>query len=141
MQRLVSDHLLSAGHARALLATPDRDAQLRLAEEAVEQGLSVRALEEVVRRLSAGDEETPLGEPAPAPASEAGSRAERPATHRSLRPPGVLELEELLATHLNTRVRVDLTTKRGRVVIDFATLEDLERIYRAMIGEAALADG
>jgi ParB family chromosome partitioning protein len=49
-----------------------------------------------------------------------------------LRPPGILELEELLSTHLDTRVKVNLGTRKGRVVIDFATLEDLERIYRAM---------
>jgi ParB family chromosome partitioning protein len=44
-------------------------------------------------------------------------------------------LEELLGDHLNTRVTVDVTSKRGRVIIDFADLDDLERIYRVMIGE------
>ena len=47
----------------------------------------------------------------------------------------MLELEDLLATHLNTRVKVELRNRRGRLVVDFATLEDLERIYRAMLGE------
>jgi len=47
---------------------------------------------------------------------------------------GVLELEELLSTHLNTRVKVELQNRRGRLVVDFATLEDLERIYRLMVG-------
>jgi ParB family chromosome partitioning protein len=47
----------------------------------------------------------------------------------------VLELEELLASHLNTRVSVDFTTRRGRIVVEFANLEDLERIYKAMVGE------
>jgi ParB family chromosome partitioning protein len=47
----------------------------------------------------------------------------------------VLELEELLSTHLNTRVKVELQNRRGRLVVDFATLEDLERIYRLMVGE------
>jgi ParB family chromosome partitioning protein len=56
----------------------------------------------------------------------------RAAQRSRLRPPGVLELEELLSSHLQTRVKVDLGAKRGRVTIDFATLEDLERIYRAM---------
>ena len=51
---------------------------------------------------------------------------------RPLRPPGVLELEELLADHLSTKVRVDMGANRGKVVIEFASLEDLERIYRAM---------
>ncbi len=53
-----------------------------------------------------------------------------PAT--KLRPPGLLELEELLAEHLETRVSVQLGAKRGKVTIDFADLEDLERIYRQM---------
>jgi ParB family chromosome partitioning protein len=46
----------------------------------------------------------------------------------------VLELEELLSAHLNTRVKVDMSTRRGRVVVEFATLEDLERIYKLMVG-------
>ena len=53
-----------------------------------------------------------------------------------LPPPGILELEELLSGHLNTRVKVDLTSKRGKVVVEFATLEDLERIYKLMVGAA-----
>ena len=56
------------------------------------------------------------------------------AVRKRLPAPGVLELEDLLSTHLNTRVKVDMGTKRGRVVIDFATLEDLERIYKLMVG-------
>lgn len=134
VQRLVSDRMLSAGHARALLGTPDRDAQQRLAEEAVEQAMSVRSLEDAARRLVAGDETLPE---APALPAEAPALPTRLPPQRSLRAPGVLELEELLASHLNTRVRVDMAAKRGRVVIDFATLEDLERIYRVMIGESS----
>jgi ParB family chromosome partitioning protein len=52
----------------------------------------------------------------------------------ALRPPGTLELEELLGAHLDTRVRVEIGGRRGRVVVEFATLDDLERIYRLMIG-------
>jgi ParB family chromosome partitioning protein len=52
-----------------------------------------------------------------------------------LRPPGLLELEELLAGHLDTRVSVQMGSKRGRITIDFADLADLERIYRRMTGE------
>ena len=55
-----------------------------------------------------------------------------PAT--KLRPPGLLELENLLAEQLDTRVSVQMTAKRGRVTIDFADLEDLERIYRVIAG-------
>ena len=60
-----------------------------------------------------------------APATE-GDAAKR------LRPPGLLELEELLARHLDTRVKIEMGATKGRVLIEFATLEDLERIYRAM---------
>jgi ParB family chromosome partitioning protein len=54
-----------------------------------------------------------------------------------LRPPGILELEELLSNHLDTRVKVNLGNRKGRVVIEFATLEDLERIYRVMTEPSA----
>jgi ParB family chromosome partitioning protein len=63
--------------------------------------------------------------PAPVPPP-----SERPPS--KLRPPGLLELEELLSTYLDTRVQVDFGAGRGKVVIDFADLEDLERIYRTM---------
>lgn len=114
VQKLVATGELSAGHARALLGTPDRAFQEALARRAVAEGLSVRDVEEAVRARS----------PEPAPA------AARPA--RRLRPPGLLELEELLSTHLDTRVKVDMGPRKGRVVIEFASLEDLERIYRVM---------
>jgi ParB family chromosome partitioning protein len=55
-------------------------------------------------------------------------------TRRRLPAPGVLELEDLLSNHLNTRVKVDMGAKRGRVLVEFATLEDLERIYKLMVG-------
>ena len=64
-----------------------------------------------------------------------------PPPPRRLPPPGILELEELLSSHLNTRVKVDLTSKRGKVVVEFATLEDLERIYKLMVGELAVHSG
>ncbi len=63
----------------------------------------------------------------------------RRAPVRKLPEPGVLELEELLSTYLNTRVKVDIQNRRGRLVVEFATLEDLERIYRAMVGDGGVA--
>ena len=57
---------------------------------------------------------------------------------KKLPEPGVLELEELLSTYLNTRVKVDIQNRRGRLVVEFATLEDLERIYRAMVGDSGV---
>ena len=62
---------------------------------------------------------------------DAATRATLPG--RRLRPPGLLELEELLGDHLDTRVKVSMGTKKGRIVIDFSTLEDLERLYQLMI--------
>jgi len=61
-----------------------------------------------------------------------GAPEERGARPAKLRPPGILELEDLLSNHLDTRVKVELGNKKGRVTIDFGSLEDLERIYRAM---------
>ncbi len=117
VQRLVADGKLSAGHARAILSTPDRGFQETLARRAVAEGLSVRALEDAARQHNN--------------AADAGSPAAVGATRR-LRAPGLLELEELLSAHLDTRVKVEMGANRGRVTIEFATLEDLERVYRAM---------
>ncbi|MBV9953597.1 MAG: ParB/RepB/Spo0J family partition protein [Acidimicrobiia bacterium] len=131
IQRLVLDGQLSAGHARALLGTPDRAFQEALARRSVKDQLSVREVEEAVRARSGGD-----AVPAADPNGEGDAEPGRPtlpgATPSQVRPPGMLELEELLSDRLSTRVKVSMGAKRGRVVIDFATLEDLERIYRAM---------
>jgi ParB family chromosome partitioning protein len=118
VQRLVAEGRLSAGHARALLGTPDRSFLETLARRAANEQLSVRDVEEAVRQrnqLTVRDND-----------ASAGKQPGR------LRPPGILELEELLADRLNTKVRVDMGANRGKVVIEFATLEDLERIYKAM---------
>jgi len=142
VQRYVRDGQLSAGHARSLLGTPDRTLQERLASESIRLGLSVRSLEELVRSAirESQAEENALdedGSPIGTPTSEddAPPRASAPKLARSLRPPGVHDLEELLEDRLNTRVKVDMGGKRGRLVIEFATLDDLERIYRVIIGE------
>jgi ParB family chromosome partitioning protein len=111
VQRLLADGQLEAGHARALLGTPDRSRQETLAREA----------EDAVR-----SERTP---PEPEPDEPTIDGAGLTPTTR-LRPPGLLELEELLAAHLETRVSVQMSAKKGRVTIEFADLEDLERIYR-----------
>ena len=153
VQRLLAEGQISPGHARALLGTPDRGYQEVLARSAVSDGLTVRTIEELVRdhneeaegiRQPGGsrvgltvvdgegaDRETPV----PAARSTEGVNGSNPGP-RQLPPPGILELEELLASHLNTRVKVDMTAKRGKVVVEFATLEDLERIYKLMVGGA-----
>ena len=144
VQRALADGTITAGHARALLGTPDRNFQEELAKRAVAEGLTVRALEDEVRRHAHGErgvdaEDRSRGDradehdgvsagPAPGP-DQSGSRR--------LPAPGVLELEELLSTYLNTRVKVEMGAKRGRIAIEFATLEDLERIYKLMVGGAS----
>jgi ParB family chromosome partitioning protein len=125
IQRSVQEKKLSMGHARALLGTPDRSFQEELAKKIVEDDLSVRATEEAVR------EHQGVPEPAPVPAEDPTTM---PATRRRLRPPGLLELEELLGDHLDTRVKISMGSSRGKVVVEFSTLEDLERIYRLMTG-------
>jgi ParB family chromosome partitioning protein len=124
VQHLLADGRLSAGHARALLGTPDRARQELLAKQIVADGLSVRRVEELVRELNSA--------PAGAASAIDGAPTDRRPPAPVLRPPGLLELEELLSDYLNTRVTVTMSGQRGRVGIEFATLEDLERIYRLM---------
>jgi ParB family chromosome partitioning protein len=135
VQHLLADGQLSAGHARALLGTPDRGRQEQLAREAAAGGWSVRMVEDAVRGGNQGTDEDgpPPAEPAPTAVEPTMDGAGLTPTTR-LRPPGLLELEHLLAEHLETRVSVQMSAKKGRVMIEFADLEDLERIYRSMTG-------
>ncbi len=126
IQVLVRDERIRMGHARALLGTPDRAFQEALARRAADEDLSVRTVEDAVREHTRGaaiDAEEPVGA---TPLAQGGAIRMRPA--------GLIELEELLSDHLETRVRVTMTQSRGRVVVEFANLEDLERIYRLMTG-------
>ena len=134
VQRLVGEQLISAGHAKAILGHPDRAYQEALAKRTVAEALSVRDVEQLVRERielessldgSAAAGATPTDEP-----TSGRSGAAEPT---GLRPPGLLELEELMADHLDTRVSITMTAKRGKVLIEFANLEDLERIYRRII--------
>ena len=133
IQSLLADGRLSAGHAKALLGTPDRSLQEQLAKRAVEMGWTVRGVEEAVRdsqpasTTSGGGAGTgTAGKTAAKSTSSTGTKT------TALRPPGLLELEGLLAEHLQTSVGVTISGKHGKVTIDFADLEDLERIYRLM---------
>ncbi len=114
VQKLVRDGSLPMGHARALLATPDRGLQERLAVVIAREGWSVRAVEEAVK--------------APAPRGSGGKADPNRATN-PLRPPGLDELEGLLGDQLDTRVQISMGSKRGKITVEFAGLEDLERIY------------
>ncbi len=109
VQRRVAAGVISAGHARALLAIEDPTSQERLAQRVVAEGLSVRAVEELV---TVGDaERTPRRERQP-----------------KLVAPKVKDLADRLSDHFDTRVRVALGRTKGRIVIEFATVDDLERI-------------
>jgi ParB family transcriptional regulator, chromosome partitioning protein len=116
LQRMVQDGDLSAGHARALLGCADEGMQEDLARRAVRDGLTVREVEEAVREQQSTTR--------PSPGRAAGLAPVRPAA--------VLELEELLSDLLDTRVQVAMGAKRGKLVVEFATLEDLERISRVI---------
>lgn len=111
-QRRVAAGVLSAGHARALLSVTDPEAQDRLAQRVVAEGISVRGLEEIIR--FGGEESTPA----------ARKHSTRPIS------PRVAELSEQLSEHFDTRVTVQLGKTKGKISIEFATVDDLERIYR-----------
>jgi ParB family chromosome partitioning protein len=114
VQRRVAAGVLSAGHARALLALDSAEEQERIAARIVAEGLSVRAVEEIV---TVGDPERPA--------------ARRPRAGRRISP-ALDELADRLADRWETRVKVQLGQKRGRIVVEFASVEDLERIVEAM---------
>jgi ParB family chromosome partitioning protein len=119
VQQLLTDEKLSAGHARALLALGDADAITSLSLRVAAEDLSVRETEEIVRRFIEGP-------PEPAPKKE-GSEA-GPAD------PNLAEVEEILSEQLATRVQIRMGRKRGQVVIEFGSADDLERIVSEIVG-------
>jgi ParB family chromosome partitioning protein len=120
VQRRVAAGVVSAGHARALLGLEDAAAIERLAQRIVAEGLSVRAVEEIV---AVGD--TPADEPV------------RRTRHKKPVAPALQELAARLSDRFETRVKVDLGRAKGKIVVEFASLADLERIVATMApGEA-----
>ena len=118
VQKRVAAGVLSAGHARALLSLENPDAQERLASRIVAEGLSVRAVEEIVA-VGADDaprKRTPVG--------------------RQPVAPGLLRLADRLSDAFDTRVKVEMGRHKGKIIVEFATPEDLERIVKAMSPEA-----
>lgn len=114
VQRRVAAGVLSAGHARALLGLEDAGAQEELAARIVAEGMSVRATEEAVvlaRR------ETPTS---------------KPVRRRPMQAPGLQDLAERLSDTFDTRVKVELGQRKGRIVVEFGSVEDLERIATLM---------
>jgi len=115
-QAAVVKGAISAGHARTLLTISDATAQSGMVKKVIAGEWSVRATEEAVRSLSE-PKPTPDATPTPKP------------TLRPVPDASVAELERLLEDYLDTRVHVDIKGKQGKIVIDFADLDDLERIY------------
>ncbi len=117
VQRRVAAGVLSAGHARALLSVEDSEEQDRLAHRIVAEGLSVRAVEEIVTLMGSRPQSAPK-----AKGPRAGARVS----------PALSKLADRLSDRFETRVRVDLGQKKGKIVVDFASLEDLERILSTL---------
>ena len=122
VQRLVVEGHLSPGHGRALLALEEDEARQALAEEIVRDNLTVREAE---RRAAESQPDGPEGTAASSEENGVASSGEVQA--------GILELEELLSTRLDTRVSVKLGKSRGRITIQFSGLSDLERIYHLIM--------
>ncbi len=108
VQRRVAAGTISAGHARALLGLADQNEIEKLANRIVAEGLSVRAIEEII---------------------SLGGKAKTATTkNKSTTSPEIKELGVRLSDALDTRVNIEMTQKRGKIVIEFGSLEDLHRI-------------
>ncbi|MDU0299252.1 ParB/RepB/Spo0J family partition protein [Streptomyces sp. PAL114] len=117
VQRRVAAGVLSAGHARALLSVEDSEEQDRLAHRIVAEGLSVRAVEEIVTLMGSRPQKAQR-----AKGPRAGARVS----------PALSELATRLSDRFETRVKVDLGQKKGKITVEFASMEDLERILGAL---------
>ena len=119
VQKRVAAGVLSAGHARALLSLDDSQAQERLAQRIVAEGLSVRSVEEIVA----------LGDDKP------DKQARRPASAKPVAP-ALRHLSDRLSDLFETRVKVEMGRSKGKITVEFATIDDLERIVKAMSPDA-----
>lgn len=116
VQRRVAAGVLSAGHARALLGLDDVGRQEELAARIVAEGMSVRATEEAVMLIR----------------RESPAAPSRPVRRRPMRAPGLEHLADRLSDTFDTRVKVEFGQRKGRIVVEFGSVEDLERIARMM---------
>jgi ParB family chromosome partitioning protein len=133
VQKRVAAGVISAGHARALLSLDDPLAQERLAQRIVAEGLSVRSVEEIVsvrtaEEIIAFGDDTLAREP------------RKPATAKPVAP-ALRHLSDRLSDLFETRVKVEMGQKKGKIVVEFATIDDLERIVKAMSPEAVTRTG
>jgi ParB family transcriptional regulator, chromosome partitioning protein len=117
LQRLLIEGRLTAGHGRVLLGLEGNPFQDRLAVRVAQEGFSVRETEDLVRRYQ--DMSEPGGR-------SSGQRA---------RPPLVSEAQRMLSHHLQTRVRVEMGKRKGKIVLDFVSLEELERLLKEILGD------
>ncbi|WP_329554032.1 ParB/RepB/Spo0J family partition protein [Streptomyces sp. NBC_00696] len=117
VQRRVAAGVLSAGHARALLSVDDSEEQDRLAHRIVAEGLSVRAVEEIVNLMGSRPQKA--------------QRAKGPRAG-ALVSPALSDLATRLSDRFETRVKVDLGQKKGKITVEFASMEDLERILGSL---------
>ncbi|MFE7114365.1 ParB/RepB/Spo0J family partition protein [Streptomyces sp. NPDC057654] len=122
VQSRVAAGVLSSGHARALLSVEDPEEQQRLAKRIVAEGLSVRSIEEIVKDLGSR------------PSSSTKAKGPRAGARVS---PALTDLATRLSDRFETRVKVDLGQKKGKIVVEFASIDDLERI----LGELAPGEG
>src|SRR6188472_3078929 len=121
VQRRIAAGVISAGHAKALLTIADPDGQERLAQRVVAEGLSVRAVEELV---TLGDH---------------GDKAPRQRRQSKMVAPKAKDLADRLSDHFETRVKVELGRTKGKIIIEFATIDDLERIVALIEGQPNVA--
>lgn len=118
VQQLVAEHRLSMGHARAILGLPSEDLQLQVAEKASSQGLSVRQVERLVQRMTRPREPKSVEEATADPNVQAAIR----------------EMEQVLGTRVRVISRGD---QRGKIEIEYYSIEDLDRIYSIIVGSRA----
>ena len=122
VQKRLAAGVISAGHARALLSLDDPLEQERLAQRIVAEGLSVRSVEEIVSVRSVED--------------TTAKQSRKPAAAKPVAP-GLRHLADRLSDLFETRVKVEMGQRKGKIVVEFATIDDLERIVKAMSPEAA----
>jgi ParB family chromosome partitioning protein len=127
VQRRVAAGVISAGHARALLGLDDSEAQEQLAARIVAEGLSVRATEEVVALHLKGH------------TAQDGDKRARRSQQPRISAPGVTELADRLSNVFDTHVRVELGRRKGKITVEFGSVDDLERIVALMAPHLAAA--
>jgi len=129
VQKKLAAGVISAGHARALLSLDNPLAQESLAQRIVAEGLSVRSVEEIVSVRSV-KEIIALGD------DTSAGQSRKPATAKPVAP-ALRHLSDRLSDLFETRVKVEMGQRKGKIVVEFATIDDLERIVKAMSPEAA----